>query len=385
VSLFSIGSGSKRFVMLVLARHAYSFAFGGRLAAVCLILAAAIWSVPGASPALAESVVPVVAETVRRAPLVNNLQLSGTVTSPRVSQLSTAVPGLVTDVRFDSGASVRKGDLLVELDPALDEMTVRQAKAELAEAEAELADAYRRLRIAENLAERSYGPQNAVDALKSEVDTKKAVIERRKAQQASAEERLSRHYVKAPYDGIIARRMVEAGQWVVPGTAVFELVAMDGLRIDVPVPQQYYPQIKNGVKVSARFDALPDRELPAKVGALIPVSDPSVRTFILRVLPTDTTIEITPGMSARVAISLQSGREGIIVSRDALVRYPDGRITVWVMEANGEGALVKERRIEIGNSFDGVVHVLSGLKEGERVVVRGNESLREGQAVRPAS
>lgn len=370
--------------MLVLARHAY-FAFGGRLAAVSLSLAAGLCSGAALSPAGAETAVPVVVETVRKAPLVNNLQLSGTVTSPHVSQLSTAVPGLVTKVVFDSGASVSKGDLLMELDPALEEMAVLQAKAELAEAKAELADAFRRLRIAENLAERSYGPQNAVDALKSEVDTKKAVIERRKAQQASAEERLARHFVKAPYDGVIARRMVEAGQWVVPGTAVFELVAMDGLRIDVPVPQQYYPQLKTGVKVTAKFDALPDRVLPAKIGALIPVSDPSVRTFILRILPNDTTIEITPGMSARVAISLQSGREGIIVSRDALVRYPDGRITVWVMEDNGEAALVKEHRIEIGNSFDGVVHVLSGLKGGERVVVRGNESLREGQAVRPAS
>jgi membrane fusion protein, multidrug efflux system len=58
---------------------------------------------------------------------------------------------------------------------------------------------------------------------------------------------------------------------------------------------------------------------------------------------------------------------------------------VWVLEENGEKSLVKERRIEIGHAFDGVVHVRSGLKEGERVVVRGNESLRDGQAVRLAS
>lgn len=371
--------------MSVLTKHT-DFLSAGRLAAAYLIVSTLICLGSGLRPALADNgAIPVVVETVRKAALVNNLQLSGTVTSPRVSQLSTAVPGLVTTVRFDSGAAVRKGDLLMELDPALEEMAVRQAKAELAEAEAELADAFRRLHIAENLAERSFGPQNNVDLLKSEVDAKKAVIERRKAQQASAEERLSRHYVKAPYDGVISQRMVEAGQWIVPGTAVFELVAMDGLRIDVPVPQQYYPQLKNGAEVTATFDALPDRVVPVRIGAVIPVSDPNVRTFTLRVLPRDDGIEITPGMSARVAIALQSGRQGIIVSRDALVRYPDGRITVWVLDGNGDEALVKERRIEIGNSFDGVVHVRSGLKEGERVVVRGNESLREGQAVRLAS
>jgi RND family efflux transporter MFP subunit len=217
------------------------------------------------------------------------------------------------------------------------------------------------------------------------VATKEAVIERNKALRASAVERLDRHFVKAPYAGVISRRMAEAGQWIVPGTSVFELVAMSGLRIDVPVPQQYYPQLRTAAKVSVEFDALPDTELPARIAALIPVSDPNVRTFTLRVLPTSEDIAITPGMSARVSISLQSGREGIVVSRDALVRYPDGRITVWVLEENGEASLVKERRIEIGNAFDGVVHVRSGLKEGERVVVRGNESLREGQTVRLAS
>jgi multidrug efflux pump subunit AcrA (membrane-fusion protein) len=58
---------------------------------------------------------------------------------------------------------------------------------------------------------------------------------------------------------------------------------------------------------------------------------------------------------------------------------------VWLLESNGDKTLVKERRIEIGNAFDGIVHVRSGLKEGDRVVVRGNEFLREGQAVRLAS
>jgi len=355
------------------------------IAVFASLLCGAVLTAQFFSPVRADTAIPVVVETVRTVPLVNNLELSGTVTSPHVSQISTAVPGLVSAVHFDSGAAVEAGEVLLELDPALEEMALRQAKAERAEAEAELADTYRRLGIAENLAKRSFGPQNAVDLLKTEVATKKAVIDRRKAQEASAEERLSRHVVKAPYAGVISRRMAEAGQWIVPGAPVFELVAMNGLRIDVPVPQQYYPQLENGAEVSLRFDALPDSVLPARIGALIPVSDPAVRTFTLRVLPASDRLSITPGMSARVSISLQSGREGIVVSRDALVRYPDGRITVWVLDGNGDKTLVKERRIEIGNSFDGVVHVRSGLKEGERVVVRGNESLREGQVVRLAS
>jgi len=370
--------------MTAAARHGRLQASSVVLACVLGLCAAVVGGRPFAA-AQAESETPVVVETVRTAALVNNLELSGTVTSPRVSQLSTSVPGLVSAIHFDSGAFVEQGALLLELDPALEEMALSQARAELAQAEAELADAYRRLRIAENLASREFGPQNAVDALKTEVDLKKADIERRKAQRDSAEERLQRHLVKAPYAGVISRRMAEAGQWIVPGTTVFELVDMQGLRIDVPVPQQYYPQLKTGADISIKFDALPDTVVPARIGALIPVSDPTVRTFTLRVLPKMENVSITPGMSARVSISLQSGRKGTVVSRDALVRYPDGRITVWVLQTDGDKSLVKERRIEIGLAFNGLVHVRSGLKEGERVVVRGNESLRDGQMVRPAS
>ncbi|MFA9550259.1 MAG: efflux RND transporter periplasmic adaptor subunit [Hyphomicrobium sp.] len=336
-------------------------------------------------PAYAQKATPVAVEVVRTVPLVNRLELSGTVTSPRVSQISTSVPGLIEAVHFDSGAKVEAGDLLLELDPKLEEMALKEAEAEAQQAEAELADARRRLKIAENLEKRSFAPKNTVDTLKNELQIDAATIARRKAQQAAAAERLDRHLVRAPYSGVISQRMAEVGEWVVPGTTIFELVDMGGLRVDVPVPQQYYPQIKTGAEVTLRFDALPDAVLPAKTQALIPVSDPKVRTFTLRVLPTRENVSITPGMSARVSVRLATGQRGIVVSRDALVRYPDGRITVWVLESNGEANHVKERRVEIGLSFDGLVQIRSGLKEGERVVVRGNESLREGQVVRLAS
>lgn len=338
-----------------------------------------------AGPVFAQKAAPVTVEVVRTEALVNRLELSGTVTSPRVSQISTSVPGLIETVHFDSGAKVEAGDLLLELDPKLEEEALKQAEAEVQQAEAELADSQRRFKIAKGLAARKYGPQNTVDTLKNELKIDAATIALRKARQAAASERLERHLVKAPYSGVISQRMAEVGEWVVPGTTVFELVEMQGLRVDVPVPQQYYPQLQTGAKITLQFDALPDAVLPAKIQALIPVSDPKVRTFTLRVLPTRENVAVTPGMSARVSVRLATGQRGVVVTRDALVRYPDGRITVWVLESNGEANRVKERRVDIGLSFDGLVQIRSGLKEGERVVVRGNESLREGQVVRLAS
>jgi len=333
----------------------------------------------------AEPAPPVETETVRKAPVVRKLELSGTVTSPHVSQISTSVEGLVSAVHYDDGAQVKEGDLLLELDAEMEQAAYDQAAAQAVQAAAEVKDAERRLRIAESLAKRDYGPKNEVEARQAEVEIDKATQEGFLAEQKRRAAILARHTLPAPYDGVISKRMAEVGQWVRPGTAVFELVAMRDFRVDVPIPQDYYARLRGGADVSIEIDALPGEAIPAKIGALIPVSDPDARTFTLRVLPERHDIPITPGMSARVTVNLDIGKRDLVVSRDALIRYPDGRITVWVVEGDGETMSVTERRIEIGLAFDGMVQVRSGLKEGDRVVVRGNESLREGQTVRLAS
>ena len=122
-------------------------------------------------------------------------------------------------------------------------------------------------------------------------------------------------------------------------------------------------------------------DFPAQIDALIAVTDPNARTFTLRVVPVRQDLAIAPGMSAQAVISFNTGNEGLVVSRDALLRQPDGRITVWVVEQNGKGHIARERRVEIGLSFDGLTEIRSGLKAGDRVVVRGNESLTDGQSV----
>lgn len=354
------------------------------LSALMLCCSIVVW-LAASGAAVAANDPPVTVEPVRKMALVSKLELSGTVTSRRVSQISTSVPGLIEVVHFDAGGKVKAGEVLVELDAKLEEISRRQTMAQIDEAEAQLADAYRRLKIAEGLAKREYGPQNAADTIKTEVATRKAIIERLKAEKAASEERLERHTVRAPFDGIVSRKLAEAGQWIVPGTAVFELVEMSRLRVELPVPQQFYAQILDGVDVDLFFDALPDAKVRGKVDAIVPVSDPNARTFTLRVVPTKTDIAITPGMSARASVGLQTGREGLVVSRDALLRQPDGRITVWVIEPNGDKTMVRERRVEIGLSFDGLTEIRSGLKLGDKVVVRGNETLSEGQSVRLAS
>jgi multidrug efflux pump subunit AcrA (membrane-fusion protein) len=81
-------------------------------------------------------------------------------------------------------------------------------------------------------------------------------------------------------------------------------------------------------------------------------------------------------------LRLPTGERKVVVSRDALLRHPDGRVTVWVLDDNGGQTKVSERRVHTGLAFDGRVAIDTGLDAGARVVVQGNEGLHEGQSVR---
>jgi hypothetical protein len=86
-------------------------------------------------------------------------------------------------------------------------------------------------------------------------------------------------------------------------------------------------------------------------------------------------------MSARGVLKVDARRSGMVVSRDALLRYPDGRQVVWIVDRTAELPRVHEQQVETGLAFDDVVEIRSGLSAGALVVTRGNEALQEGQVV----
>ena len=115
---------------------------------------------------------------------------------------------------------------------------------------------------------------------------------------------------------------------------------------------------------------------------MVPVSDASARTFLIHVRVDADNALLTPGMSVHGTLNLSTGRQGVVISRDAILRYPDGRVTVWVIDPDSEPPTVAEKRVTTGHSFDGRITIREGIQAGEIIVVRGNESLQEGQQVR---
>ncbi len=322
---------------------------------------------------------------LKEQPLIETVPLTGSVNAERQSQVSTQVEGLVHRIAADIGDRVQEGDLLLELDPELTGIDRDRARAELKSAEAELQDRQRRLSEAQNL-ESGAIAASEIRTLEAQVKIQESARDAARANVARLEAELERHRVRAPYSGIVSARLVDLGEWVSPGDTLVDMVAMTPLRVHFQVPQRYYPQVDTSADMDLRFDAFPDRSLKATIHRKVPLSESGSRTFLLRVTaPEAEGIELIPGMSASGSLRLNTGQTGIAVPRDALIRYPDGRVTVWVITEPtvGEVSSVREQQVETGMSSSGWVEIRSGLQAGDVAITRGNEALQEGQQVLP--
>lgn len=334
------------------------------------------------APAAAQQARPVVLVSLaEQVTLFEEVPLTGTVISPRIAELSTEVSGIVDSMRVRIGDQVRAGDEILRLNSELESLTLAAARANTERSKWELEDAKRRLKDAQALGKVQSLSASEVESLAAEVRIDGAELVRSQAQEAREAARLTRHRLKAPFAGIISRELVEQGEWIQPGQVVVELVSLDGLRIDFQTPQSVYPKLDKNSRLQVKLNAIPGASFDGRIEAIIPVTDPVSRTFLVRAALTDTRVKMLPGMSASAVLRLDTASQGIVVSRDALIRYPDGRITVWVVNQEGDQATVTEHPVQTGLSFNGKVAVIGGLAPDTPVVVQGNESLREGQSV----
>ena len=330
----------------------------------------------------AAPVAPVELAPVERRDIVETLRLSGSLTSPYRSSLSPDFEGRLVSLSVDAGDRVEKGDILFKLDDELARLELAQATAAEHEAEADLADARRRVVEVRKLVTEKTFPESEARSLEALVTRNLAILERRRAERAYAAATLERHTLKAPFSGVIAERGADLGERVDTDSQVLLLVAIDRLQLDLRVPQQYFQRVNPGTELNLALDALPGQSIAARVSQVVPVSDPDARTFLVRAQIDNPAARLTPGMSVRAAIRIGTNRQAEVVPRDALIRYPDGRTIVWVAAVEGDRYVVEERQVKTGLTFDGSIEIIEGLSVGERVVIRGNEALRQGQQVR---
>ncbi len=323
----------------------------------------------------------VIAQQVQQAEVVEEVPLTGTVISSRQARLSTEISGLIQDIDVDIGDRINEGDVILTLKSDLEQLALQAKRAEAEQTRRELADARRRLADAERLGRTNTVSANEINSLKAEVSIDAAEVTRLKAEEAQQQLRLRQHTLRAPFAGVISARNAERGEWVAPGHAVVELVSLDEPEIEFQVPQRIHEQLDAISRIDVSFASLPGKTFAANIISVVPVTDRGSRTFPVRTRLDNLEVGLIPGISASATLHIRNSDKGVVVDRNALIRYPDGRISVWVVADKDGQATVTEQQVQTGLSFNGQINITEGLVAGQVIVVRGNESLREGQSV----
>tara|TARA_R110001599_G_scaffold146321_1_gene329361 strand:+ start:9899 stop:11059 length:1161 start_codon:yes stop_codon:yes gene_type:complete len=354
------------------------WAMAGRTGSWALLL----WFLAGVCAA--DTGVRVGLATVETTDILRELRLTGTVTAQHDASLSVAAAGLVADIVVDTGAQVAAGDVLLRMDAELAQLRHAAAQAQVAQAEVRARDAQRRLQEAQSLLPQRSIAETTVRELVADRDAARATLQQVTAEASLAQALLARHTLRAPFAGVISLRRAERGEWLTPGQAVFDLVGLEDLRLDFAVPEDYLASLQEGAPMTFTTAARPAQEFTGTVASLVPVTDTAARTFLLRIAPADSARDaLLPGMSVSARLALATGRKGISVPRDALVRYPDGRVVVWTAKPEGGALVARENTVTTGLAFAGQIEITQGLTVNEQVVVRGNEALQPGLVLAP--
>lgn len=318
-------------------------------------------------------------ERVKKADIISEVSLNGTVNPMRSSGLSTSVAGLLYEVSVEPGSRVSAGDLLMRLDDEQAELALEQARAAEQESRVALLEARRRGEEARSVGAGRNIAATEISSRESVEASAEAILKRMEAERRAREVSLKRHRIEAPFAGVVSQRLSNIGEWITPGDELVRLVDTENLRLDFQVPQSYYAQINEQASLWVQDG---QGNLEASIETLVPVTDSVARTFLLRAIASPK-MKVMPGMAVQANLRVTTGEQGLTVPRDAVNRYPEGRVTVWLAEPDDEPGMytVTEKRIELGTAFESQVEVIAGLEGDEYVVTRGNESLSEGSTV----
>lgn len=306
------------------------------------------------------AVVEVRAATLR--PLLISLEAIGTARANESVVISSKVTDTVSNVRFDDGDIVERGDVLVEL-------TNEEEAALLAEAEANVKDARTQYERLANLLNQQSVPV-------SQVDEAQARLQAAQARQASIEARLQDRLVRAPFDGLLGFRTVSKGSLLTASTPITTLDDISLIKLDFSVPEVHLGKLRPGQEVLAVSDAYPQLDFPATVQTIGSRVDPTTRAATVRAHVRNDAGMLRPGMLLRVRVIL-SRQEALMVPETALQQRGDTAHVYVVSEG-----IASLRTVETGVRQAGWVQVLAGLEPGEAVVSEGVIKVRDGAPVR---
>jgi len=293
------------------------------------------------------------------------------------------VGGYVQKWNFDIGAKVKKGDLLVQIDPRTYEAALAQARGTLARDSATLANTKVDLTRYQALAAQNAVSAQQLAAQQTAVNAQSGIVESDRALVAQASINLAYTRIVAPFDGTVTSRAVDVGNLVMAGspssaTPLFTVADQSRLRVYVRVPQNYASYIRPGMNVSFSVPQYPGRTFQATLVASAGAVASATGTVLVQLGLDNQGGALQPGAYAEVKFPLPSGANGVRLPATALM-FRDEGMQVATVDATNH---VKLKTIMISRDMGAAVDVGSGLSTKDRVIDNPADALRHGDEVR---
>jgi HlyD family secretion protein len=324
------------------------------------------------------------------------LTASGYLVARRKAVVSAKIQGRLSELRVEEGSKVRAGEVIALLESNDYEAQVKRAQAAVQRAEADLAENQRQLRLAERLTTESVVSVDQRDASASRVRMAEAALAQARADAAFAEAQLQNTFIRAPFTGVVVKKMAEVGESVAPippgvnistaSGAVVALADLATLEVEADVAEANVAKVSNGQPAEVTVEAIPDRRYKAVLRQVIPTADRTKATVQVKVTILEKDEDLKPEMSAKVtflepdkkpAETAASTAPVVLVPQEAVVSR-DGKTLVFLVR---EGK-AQAREVSTGVERQGQVVIRTGLSGGESVISRPPETLKDGDAVR---
>lgn len=317
---------------------------------------------PGAPPQT------VGAETAQMQTWRPTMKLVGELRASKGADLALQVSGIVQTLSFESGDTVQAGAPLLHL-VADDQI----AKRDSLSATAEL-NALTLKRDTEQLKIRAVS--------EATVESDQANLKNSRALMAQQQALVAQYSLTAPFAGRLGIRSVDLGQYLSAGTTIVTLQALDPLFADFYVPQQYFGRLQAGQPVNLNVDSWPGQVFAGSVSAINAKVESGSRNVKVRAVFKNPEGRLVPGMFAKIALEIDAAERFVTLPQTAIVANPYGS-TVFVLDkgADGKGLVARETFVKMGQTRGDLVAIVSGLSEGETVVVAGQIKLRNGTPV----
>lgn len=293
------------------------------------------------------------------------------------AEISPKFSGRLDRLYVDEGDIISAGQVLAQMDAAELASQIYQAEGALYSAQADRQDAVANYERNAKLYEQGAVSKKEYESSRFKQDNASGSYSAAQGGLKVLQERLDSATLRSPRAGVVTRRFLHEGYYVNSGTPIISVADTTELLAVADVGEGHIGSIYLGAPVDIRVAAYGDEIFRGKITRISPVAQLPARTFRVEIQIANQNQRLKGGMFATIAIHGQVRKNALIIPQTAIVMREDQK-TVYVIDQNN---VVQQKLLEVGSINDGMVEVLSGLDEGDRIVISGQNRLRQGSKV----